>query len=335
MRVTEDRTPSIPPSGPRGRRKKKKPRAFGLATPPRAPVNPIQFYVGLPRAGLYALLVLLPVVIAYTLIRRAPIEEDLTFARQPLVRTGTVSGDAEGGDDVRAAERRKIEAVFGDTLSDVKDATDFDESPAWRAALEIMANQDPKFVTDNLKFSLNLHYDEVMKNPAAYRGQFVRMRGMAGHFRAHKLDAPIAGRTDFYRGLIADPGDTERVIFDLLDPPPPFRQMYEPVDVDAVLFRTVKYQSQGGNTVELPWIIGRTVAVKSTTQAGISLARAITAIVGFLALLFVIVYLFRRGKSPLGSTRGRTTKNAGFRDMFQRKLDEERRQGPPPPTAPD
>ncbi len=134
------------------------------------------------------------------------------------------------------------------------------------------------------------------------------------------------------------------VIFDVLDRPPAFRKQYDAVDVDAVFYRVVKYETRGdperkipGRTVKVPWIVARTVVKcqpDEETGRGMTLGLAVGALVAFLALALFIVYLVRRGsrqRTVPGTAPVPGMSPAGFRRMFDTKLREERRPGPPPP----
>jgi len=184
---------------------------------------------------------------------------DRVFQSEAKPKIGTSPAELEAREREIAEKREFAESLFGPELWSVQDATEFAEEPQWAKVLVAMSKQDPKFVVDHLDFSLNNHYDDVMKAPAEFRGRFVRMRGLvASNFRAYKLKKPVEGREDVYRGLIADTDGEYPVFFDLLDRPPPFETMKErppgsdiifsnadAVDIDGVLYRTVRYETKG------------------------------------------------------------------------------------------
>jgi hypothetical protein len=284
--------------------------------------------------GVVFALAVLGIVFPEFFSHQAPGKQDVLFEREATARGRSA---AEIG---RADTEAKAFAVslFGPELWQVKDHGDFAEEPAWQRVVETMGKQDPKLVVDHLDFSLNLHYEEVMQDPAAFRGRFVRMRGLvAGNFMASKLDKPIAGRGDVFRGLIMDPEGNQPVFFDLLDRPPPFRKMYDAVDVDGVFYRVVKYETKRGKIVEVPWIVARTVVKCQPDEesGGVSSSKlAVGALAAFLALVIFIVYLVRRGSRQRmvpGTAPVPGMSPAGFRRMFDAKLREERRPEPPPP----
>ncbi len=332
-RVTDDPKPpgegGVPPM-PRPRRsKRKRTRDRDWLAPARqtsAVSNPAIF-----RRLMWVVMAFGAALAAWTFSR--PQEtSDPVFARPAKVETGTTAEAIASTEKARDEKRAFAEKLFGPELFEVKDRTDFAEEPAWRHALEVMANLDEKFIEENLQFSLNLHYAEVMENPEAYRGQFVRMRGVIHHsFGAVRLDQPVAGRVDVFRGPIADPDDESPIVFfDLLDRPPEFDEGYDGMELDAVFYRTVTYETKHGKLRSAPWLIGRTVSIIEKPKAEAKTWTSLGVMTAFLALVFGIVYLVRRGG------RRRTVSGvspADFRAMFERKLGDERPKDPPSPSG--
>jgi hypothetical protein len=298
VRVSDDER-TIPPGG-RPSRKNVYRRQF-LRPPP--PDMTVMRRIDPRLAGVA--LVMLVVILMLTFTNRTD-TAPAVFANPPLVATGTVAADPGAVASI-AARRAEIEALFGKDIWDVHDGTDFDESPQWRKVALTMAEMDPATITQRLEFSLNDRYADVMKSPELYRGRFVRMRGIvAPNYRAYKLKEPLGGRGDVYRGWVSDPDpDEPPVVFDMLDRPPEFKtvaKVADVVDVEGVFFRTVRYEASAGNgrthMVEVPWIIGRTVKVYDQPKRTIPLLTGLLTTVGFLALLFGIVYLSSRGRRP-------------------------------------
>ena len=271
------------------------------------------------------------VVVART---RTPQAAEPAFSSPATIETGTTPAQIAAAQKDRDDKRSLAAELFGADLFKVRDWQDLQEEPQWRKAVEVMANLDPKFIEDHLAFSLNLHYDEVMKHPEAFRGQFVRMMGVVGRsFAAKRLEKPIAGRVDTYRGQISDPeDDSPMMFFDVLDRPAEFDKGYDGMQLDAMFYRTVEYETKYGKIRRAPWLIGRTVVVHNSPRNSPDPGIGLAVMTAFLALLFAIVYLVRRG-------RGRNTTagvpQAGFRGMFERRLLDDRRTGPQPPPGAD
>ena len=327
-----------PPPAPDGSSAPKRSKSRRRGERPRdrdwmaaATVAPPVLTPGITRLLVFAVIGI-GAIVAFGTLRKSPsADSERVFRNLPVPAVGTVTVDA--GSQAAVDEQRQLaDKLFGPELRLAEDATDFAEEPGWRKAVEVMANLDPQFVVDHLDFSLNLHYDAVMKNPAAYRGRFVRMRGIVGEsFSAKKLDQPIAGRTDVYRGQISDPdGDSDRTFFDVLDPPPPFRKKYDAVDVDGVFYRTLRYETVNGKMVEVPWIIARTVVVRNAEPKSTSTTTLVGAFLAFLALVGSIVYLVRGSRPRKAAPK---IGPAGFREMFDERLRNERTKDPPPPPG--
>jgi hypothetical protein len=341
-----DQPPRLPPDAGQ---KRKKPRQRGWrAAPPPAAVAP-----GLPPrvtllATSVAMIVLLFGVARYMGAFEGKAERVFESTAKPKVGT---SAAALAAIERELAEKRAFaETVFGPDIWTAKDDTEIAEEPEWASVLVTMSKQDPKFVVDHLDFSLNKDYDEVMKDPARYRGRFVRMRGLvASNFRAYKLKNPVEGHGDVFRGLIADTDGDHPVFFDLLDRPPQFRTMAEKppgtdivfsnadaVDVDGVLYRTVRYETRGdpnnpksnpSRWISVPWIIARTVVrCQPDEEKPSTVPYVVAGSAAFLALIGLIVYLVRRGRRQRASPGAY---HAGFRTMFEQRLREERQRKPP------
>jgi hypothetical protein len=335
--LTDD--PQIPnqggeiPSGPRrkSRRSKSRGRDWLATTRHTPPLAQSSTY----RNLMWAVIALGAIVIAYVATRKPDEPSAPVFQKAPSAKTGTSPAAIEASQRDLDARRSVAEKLFGPEIWQVKDWEDFDEAPEYRRVVEAMANLDPKFIEDNLAFSLNLYFDDVKKDPSTYRGQFVRMRGIVHHsFGAKKLDKPIAGRIDVYRGLITDPGDDDELpvaFFDMLDRPPDFDKGYEAMELDAVFFRTVRYETKNGKIRSAPWLIARTITPIQRQKDGTTPVGGLAVMTAFLALSFAIVYLVRRGRPK---SRAVPAAPAGFRSMFERKLSTERpREDPPSPPG--
>jgi hypothetical protein len=338
----EGRTPR--PDGIPPRRKKKRQAAYGV---PRVRLDqyrrPSAAAQTMPPKAfvLFALaLAIVGVAVwssgpgAFTV--RVKSDADKVYEKEAARQGGLVSDAAPEDAEHRAA----AESLFGPELWLAKDGEEIADEPEWRRVVETMATQDPRSVVDRLEYSLNNHYDEVLKDPARFRGRFMRMRGMvAKNFHAYKLARELAGRGDVFRGLISDPDPDvhDFVFFDVLDPPPRFHTMgtgmgADAVDVDGVFYRLVRYETRDGRWVTVPWLIARTVVPVEREESRTPLASLVAGLAGFLALGFFIVYLLRRDR-PAKSVRGASP--SGFREMFDRKLQREpRREAPPPPDRP-
>jgi hypothetical protein len=333
-RVSDDQKPpagdGIPPvPRPRSPSKRQAQRRDWLRSVQRTPPTANPAIIG----KLAGLLSLVGILVAFAIRFHHVEPEDSGPDRLDLIKTGTSAAAVALREKDQDENHALAEELFGPELFEVKDWTDLAEEPQWRRAVEVMAKLDPQFIDEHLSFKLNRHFEDVMADPAAYRGRFVRMHGVVApkSYGAKKLEKPIAGRIDTYRGQVTDDEvDSPMVFFDVLDRPADFDVGYDEVDIDGIFYRTVTFESRDGKTRKCPWIVGRTVniakkPVVAPPSAGIGPAAALTA---FLAIVIAIVYLVRRGrpaKAPAGA------RPAGFRRASDRKISPERPEEPPPP----
>lgn len=322
----ETRPPEENPSGsppPRGRRRKPARPAFAGAA--RGPVRTVPV-PRMPVLGIGLLLVFVGAVAAIL---------SWISGKDPGDLLHEPDAPAAAADDARSTKARaEAEALFGPEIWDAKDGTDIlDEGPLFRKVVEVVGSMDPKEVADRVEFSMNLHYADLMAHPERYRGRFLRMRGIVppNSFGATKLDVPLAGRIDVYRGGLSDPSDSEPVIFFTLDrPETEFREFWDGVQVDGVFLRVAEYQSRTGKMVKVPVLVARTVVLSESARSKVPVAVGLAVMTAFLAIVFGIVYLVNRGRSarPAAGMPG------SFRAMLERDLrDEQRRREPPPPAG--
>jgi len=335
-----------PPPVPSGMKRKARARGFRAYAPSAGATTGLP-----PRVTLFATSVAV-VVLLFAMARYMgafDTRTDKVFESEAKPKIGTSPADVAAAEKIAAEKRAFAEGLFGPELWQEKDATEFDESPEWAKVVATMAKLDPKFVVDHLDFSLNNDYDEAIKDPAAFRGRMVRMRGLvASNFRAYRLKRPVEGREDVFRGLIADTDGEHPVFFDVLDAPPRFRTMVEKppgtdivfsnadaVDVDGVFLRTVRYETRGDprdpknnppHWIDVPWVIARTVVKCQVEEEPSNVPFYVGGTAAFLALIGLIVYLVRRDSRPRPVREAPPT---GFRTMFAQRLDEERRPNSP------
>jgi hypothetical protein len=290
----------------------------------------IAFAILLVLVGLFALYV------ATTHKTAAPAQTapggDETVANEP------VGSDPGAGEPVKAPapppltpeERRKqFATMFEGGLLDTDNLDDFRETPGYRKMIDSVASIKPDEITRRAK---RLDRDRALEDPDAWRGQFVRVRGVVGGLLANKLERPVYGITDVWRGTIANHDGTEAVVFDLVEPPPAFKVQDDLMDVEGVYYRTVRYQSRTNQWRTTPYLIARTLrpAPASAAQSqpvSTGSSMVIPAIGTFVLLSAWILYRFashRRKEVPVVARRTLT-----FRELFERKLREEKSRSEP------
>ena len=164
-------------------------------------------------------------------------------------------------EDVRA----RLSTLFEGHLLDTRNGQDFVETQGYRRLLETLQNYSPQEI--HARIEGDLSFEEALKNPDAWRGRFVRVRGLLGGYEAVRQREPIGRNVDIYRGAVATrwPGRgpeenaSEGVVFDLLEPPAERIASQTLVDVEGIFYRTVRYENVEGNIQEAPYVLARTL----------------------------------------------------------------------------
>lgn len=235
-------------------------------------------------------------------------------------------------------QRAKLLTMFEGALGDTQNGDDFEETQGYRRLIQTLTAYSPEEVSARATRSLD--YAAFMAQPDAYRGEFVRVRGVVSHMFTEKLREPIFDTTDVYRGFLADADGSIGTFFDLPTPPPRFDMRREAFDVEGIFYRTVRYENQRGEFKEVPYVLARNMREVESAPAhhmGFLSDHTAVLLVGMALAIFcvrLLMYLAQRRRG-----RARPTPPAGapnFRDMFDEKLREERRRsgGLPPPLPP-
>src|SRR6185503_18306994 len=96
--------------------------------------------------------------------------------------------------------------------------------------------------------------------------QFVRVRGLVGGVYAVKLNRPLRGITDVWRGTVAQPNGSEAFVFDLVEKPTDFEIQRSVVEVEGLLYRTVSYTSKRLDARVAPYLLARNLHVIEATS---------------------------------------------------------------------
>lgn len=234
--------------------------------------------------------------------------------------------------------RTKLATLFEGALNDTRNGDDFKETEGYRRLLQVLMGYAPDDVT--ARATRDLDHAAFLAEPDAYRGEFVRVRGVMSHMFTEKLQQPIFGLQDVYRGFLAEADGSTGVFFDLPTPPPGFDMRRGAIDIEGIFYRTVRYETQRGEFREVPYVLARNMRPVESAPAhhtGFLREHTVAALVTMaLAILCVRLLMYwaqrRRG-------RARRTPPASapdFRDMFDEKLREKHRNsgGLPPPLPP-
>jgi hypothetical protein len=285
----------------------------------------------------------------------APLENDgAAAAPAPLPALGLSADEQEV----------RLSTLFEGALRDTENGQDFRETEGYRKLLSLTAN-----ATDSDTVASRA-YDFVAAAaaPDLWRGEKVHLNAIVGDIWAERLADPLLGRRDVWRMIAtngeyiddsepAKPSSTSLgavVFIDFLDRPN-FDPEHEAVDIEAVFYRTVRYESQTpdptaeltaadklegrtskGKYREAPYLIGYTAKILPTGVEG-GLKRVFsTYAVPILALIAFVIFggqlvafWIQRRRKKLGIRRERVEPQS-IREMFDQRL---REQGIEPPSS--
>ena len=236
------------------------------------------------------------------------------------------------------ARRTRLSTILEGSLTDTENGTDFVETTGYRRLLQILTSFPHEEV--ERRAVRRLDYEAAVRDPDAWRGEFVWTRGIVAELYAERLRDPVFGLTDVYRGVLTEGNGTNGVYFDLPELPPGLELRKDPVDVYGVFYRTVRYETLNPQVEEqrvrtVPYLVIRSLRKVEDPDADPTAFLQnpfVGTFVGVGLVLIVVrllIYLFqrrsRRSRVPPGP------RPAGFKELFEKKLRQERRtEGPRP-----
>jgi len=230
------------------------------------------------------------------------------------------------------AREKRLSTLLEGSLTDSQNGTDFVETTGYRRLLQIITSYPREEVEQ--RAVRHLDYEAALADPDAWRGEFVWTRGVIADLWAERLREPLFGMTDVYRGILAEGDGKQGLFFDLPESPPGVDLRKEAVDVFGIFYRTVQYEPLVPETKEqtirtVPYLVVKTVRrveKPKSDPAGFLKDHYVVALVGAALVIFttrLLMYLFqRRSRRSRAPARVR---EAGFRDMFETKLRQDRR----------
>jgi hypothetical protein len=221
---------------------------------------------------------------------------------------------------------QNLETRFQGALLDTKNGDGFRETSGYTNLLRELA---PYTLTDIAAKSKRwLDYDGALKDPDGWRGEFVRHRGLVAALRATKLDSPVLGIKDVWRGYMSQGDKSEKVVFDLLTEPPKLQFNYDAWDVEGVFYRTVKFEDNEGRTWEVPYLIAKAIhPADEPSRLGILNHPIVMllAAVGLALFLARLLLLLAKSKRPAPLSAA---------DQIRRLMTLEQARKTSPPTPP-
>jgi len=234
-------------------------------------------------------------------------------------------------DLARPAEDREslIAGLFQGALLHAEDGVDFAETPSYRRLLYHVRSMSPEEFSSRVTGRLD--WADAVAHPDRWRGEFVRVRGVAASLEPVKLHGLDAGIEDVYRGFIGETDMSAFVAFDHVENPPPVRvteAVKDVLDLEGVFYRTVKYESRTGEMRELPYLITRNLSIFQPAADRPSTLVLALQVVGIVAASVVVGLAVSRWT---GRKQREKSSSAGIRELFEARL----RQGGGPPGKED
>lgn len=214
-----------------------------------------------------------------------------------------------------------VNGLFQGALRDAPDGQDFAETPSYRRLLFHVRTMPAEDFSSRVAGRLD--WQSAVEQPEAWRGEFVRVRGLVASLEAVKLQGQDAGLEDVYRGFIGQHDGSETVVFDFVDRPPNVSLNKDVLDIEGVFYRTVKYESRAGTDAEVPYLIARKVTLytpPADEHSPLVVALQVLGVVvgSIVAALLITRWGARRRKPPVAGAGS----EAGIRELFEARLRE-------------
>jgi hypothetical protein len=155
------------------------------------------------------------------------------------------------------AQKPQLESLFEGALVGAADAQDFAETPGYRHLLETLSNYGEEELRQ--KAARHLDVAQALADPAAWRGEIVRVHALLAGQMAVRLSRPLGEHVDAFRAFLTEADGSEGVVVDFLEEPPALELQDDVVEVEGVFFRTVRYENKKGAFVDAPYLIARGV----------------------------------------------------------------------------
>jgi hypothetical protein len=212
------------------------------------------------------------------------------------------------------------------------------ETSGYRRLLQLVNAVAPADAT--ARSTLKLDRAAALKDPDALRGQWVRVQGLLAQVKAERLDQPLDGAVDIWEGVVTDTDGSDSIVFDMLQRPEGFTERRDIVDVEGVFYRTARFESLNGHSIEAPYLIARNVLHVDTSTlpvTGLSGGLFTAVLVGaaVIFLVFRVIMMIRdSGKKPgAGADASRAIRRAA--EQHLREARAARKSGSSPSVPPD
>jgi hypothetical protein len=151
----------------------------------------------------------------------------------------------------------QLSTLWDGALVDSKNGAPFGETDGYRKLLQNLKSMSADEAASHAAASLD--YKLALQDPGSLRGEWVKVRGLLVQVDAERLDRPLDGAVDVWRGWVADTDGSDPVAFDMLQRPTGVELQKDLVDVEGIFYRTVKYETQKDAVKEVPYILAQRV----------------------------------------------------------------------------
>jgi hypothetical protein len=237
--------------------------------------------------------------------------------------------------------RPPLSTQWDGALVDSANGTPFGETDGYRRLLRQLQTMPAEEAAKHV--AVKLDNPQALADPDSQRGQWVRVRGLLVDLDAERLDQPLDGAVDVWRGWVSDTdGYSDPIAFDILDRPEGLELERDLVDVEGILYRTANYKTRDDKMRDIPWILARTVTrvdEKALPRAGVANTWAIVLIIlalGFIGMrVFTIMRDRRRGDTRHRRDHGDAIWRAAAVHKHRPPERSESAPSPPTPSPPD
>ncbi|MBI4712989.1 MAG: hypothetical protein HY762_06795 [Planctomycetes bacterium] len=207
---------------------------------------------------------------------------------------------------------------FEGRFDSVIDRTRLTQDEPYNTLMKYVSELSPDEISKRVNPKVT--HQELLKNPAAHRAEFIRASGLLLYLNPYKLNTNPGGVEIYYEGVVADPRYDRFYRFHLIDQPDKFtsfedsRRNADDVEIEGAFLKIARYELERGRQPGLyndaPFIIGRRITKvhlppsSAAKEFGLIIAIGLIAALGVLGLvIFFSIRSQRRRPDRLADIR--------------------------------
>ena len=221
----------------------------------------------------------------------------------------------------KAAPKQVV--AFHGAFDNELDGVDFAETTGWLQILKQLRDTPSEEIaakTGGRVFDHAL----ALSDSSAQRGEYVKVHGVVADVQTVKVRDETSGFHDVWRVFLTDMGQQFTIVDLATEPPhkPDLIPRRDRVEIDAVSFRTVTYEAKNNSKQTAPYLLARDLKVVGRNEETAWFSEGTTRMIAIVAftVIFGFVYMMSRRRLK----RGAVVTPVGFKEMFERKMREER-----------